>query len=217
MDPTALLLLGKNSLGGKAWSSELVLRVGADLAQAVNYFEGISEKDKSEIVCQTVLKMLEDGEKAEKEHAVESTEKEGTKVPWHDCKKVVESLLPVILELLSSKKQGTSSFSWPVFSWAAISRLFQQLRLRLPSLGCFSAAAASPAAASPAAPSASLSHLEEIAQVRELYNKVDAMLKKAQDLALQPVCLHTSSPSNNDIPLPGGLETQVGEKDTQSQ
>jgi hypothetical protein len=216
MDPTALLLLGKNSLGGKAWSSELVLRVGADLAQAVNYFEGISEKDKSEIVCQTILKMLEDGEKAEKEHAVESTEKEGTKVPWHDCKKVVESLLPVILELLSSKKQGTSSFSWPVFSWAVISRLFQQLRKRLPSLGCFSAAAAASLVAAPA-PAPSLSHLEEIAQVRELYNKVDAMLKKAQELALQPVCLHTSSPSNNDIPLPGELETQAGEKDTQSQ
>ena len=100
MDASVFLSHAKKSLGDRAWTPDLVLHVGADLAQAVNSLKNLSGKDKSELVCQTILKLLDDGEMAEKEHAAGSTGKETTKVPWDDCRNVVKNLLPKSLELI---------------------------------------------------------------------------------------------------------------------
>jgi len=96
----------KSFLGERAWSVELVLRVGTELAQAVNKYSSLTGKEKSDLVCQTILKMLEDGEKVEKELMEVSTDSGKSKVPWEDCKKVVKTLLPATLDLIVSAARG---------------------------------------------------------------------------------------------------------------
>jgi hypothetical protein len=98
--------VAKTYLGDRAWSVELVLRIGAELAQAVNKYPSLSGQKKSELVCQTILKLLEDGEKVEKGLMQESTETTNTKVPWEECKMVVRNLLPATLELIVSAARG---------------------------------------------------------------------------------------------------------------
>jgi hypothetical protein len=64
---------------------------------------------RSEQVCQTILKVLDDVEKAGKVLKEESTEKENsTKVSVDDCKNFVKNHLPVILDL---EKSCVASFS----------------------------------------------------------------------------------------------------------
>jgi hypothetical protein len=98
--------IAKSFLGDRAWSVDLVLRVGAELAQAVNKFPSLSGQEKSELVCQTILKMLEDGEKAEKERGGESTGTTNSTIPWEACKTVVKTLLPATLDLIVSAARG---------------------------------------------------------------------------------------------------------------
>ena len=93
-------------LHGHVWEASLLLRVGASLAEAVNKYPGLSGQQKSELVVQTVLRLLDDGEKAEKERLVESTEKEITRVPWEELRKTVRSLLPQTLTLIVSAARG---------------------------------------------------------------------------------------------------------------
>jgi hypothetical protein len=93
-------------VGDRAWSVDLVLRVGAELAQAVNKYPSLTGQGKSELVCQIILKLLEDAEKVEKGLMQESTETKNTKVPWEECKMVVRTLLPATLELIVSAARG---------------------------------------------------------------------------------------------------------------
>lgn len=123
MDPQKLLSFAQKSLGDKAWIPETVLRVAADLATFVNSFPNLSGKDKTHLVCQTILKMLDDVETAEKGRSVESTEKAKTIARLEECRSAV-ALLPVSLELLVSASRGKIvlkkiveglnwSWSWP--------------------------------------------------------------------------------------------------------
>ena len=167
MDPTKLLSYAQKAVGDKAWTVELVLRIGADLAAAVNSFPNLSGADKAELVCQTILKMLDDVEKVEKERSVESTEKEKTIALLEQCKVAVKTVLPVSLELMVAASRGKivlkkiqevcvwlPSLKWP--SW-------------LPSLDpCGSVIQETKQAAS---------HLEEM---RGLVAKVEALLASAK-------------------------------------
>ncbi len=124
MDPQKLLSFAQKSLGDKAWIPETVLRVAADLATFVNSFPNLSGKDKTHLVCQTILKMLDDVETAEKGRSVESTEKAKTIARLEECRSAV-ALLPVSLELLVSASRGKIvlkkiveglNWSWP-WNW----------------------------------------------------------------------------------------------------
>jgi hypothetical protein len=106
MDPTKLLSYAQKAVGDKAWTVELVLRIGADLAGCVNSFPNLSGADKTQLVCQTILKMLDDAVRVEKERLVESTEKEKTIALLEECKAAVNSALPVSLELLVAASRG---------------------------------------------------------------------------------------------------------------
>jgi hypothetical protein len=133
MDPTKLLSYAQKAVGDKAWTVELVLRIGADLAGAVNSFPNLSGKDKCQLVCQTILKMLDDVEKVERERSVESTEKEKTIALLEECRAAVKTVLPVSLELMVAVSRGKivlkkvvegcawgfSSLKWP--SWSVFS------------------------------------------------------------------------------------------------
>ncbi len=101
-----LLETAKISLGDKAWTVDLVLQIGVDLAKAVNSAKDLSGKEKSYLVCQTILTLLEHGEKADKERMAESTEKETTTIPWEACKTVVKTVLPTTLQLVISAARG---------------------------------------------------------------------------------------------------------------
>ena len=106
MDPMEFLSSSVTLFGDRKWSSENVLRFASELAQNVNSLSNISGKDKTELVCQTILKMLDDGEKAEKERAAVSTEKETTKIPWNECRTVVKNVLPTTLHLVVKASRG---------------------------------------------------------------------------------------------------------------
>lgn len=127
MDPQKLLTYAQKSLGDKAWIPETVLRVAADLATFVNSFPNLSGQDKTHLVCQTILKMLDDVETAEKERSVESTVKARTIARLEECRAAV-ALLPVSLELLVSASRGKIvlkkvveglnwSWSWSWLNW----------------------------------------------------------------------------------------------------
>jgi hypothetical protein len=96
----------KKVLGGKAWSVDIVLLVGAELAQIVNKMPGKKGSEKAELVCQTILKMLDGAVKVETEREGESTEKEKTIAQLEECKKIVTTLLPVTLTLLVAASRG---------------------------------------------------------------------------------------------------------------
>jgi hypothetical protein len=106
MDASELLSRGVAALGGKAWGVDTVLHVGAELAQVVNSLKNLSGNDKSDLVCQTILKLLDDGETAEKERLAVSTETTKTTIPWNDCRKVVKTVLPVTLDLVVKASRG---------------------------------------------------------------------------------------------------------------
>ena len=106
MDPTTVLSFAKKAVGDKAWTVELVLRIGAELAAFVNNFPNLSGKDKCQLVCQTILKMLDDVEKVERERSVESTEREKTIALLGECRAAVNVALPVSLELMVMASRG---------------------------------------------------------------------------------------------------------------
>lgn len=95
-----------DALGSRAWSVDIVLRVGAELAQCVNKIQTLSGRQKADAVLQTIQKLLEDGEKADKALRAESTVIEKTTIPWEECKMVATELLPVTLDLLIDAARG---------------------------------------------------------------------------------------------------------------
>ena len=84
----------KSFLGDRAWSPELVLRVGAGLLRDLN---GVSGGRVA--VCQIIRNLLDDAEKADKERLEGSTGTVTSIIPWDECKRAVD-LLPVVLDLL---------------------------------------------------------------------------------------------------------------------
>ncbi len=211
MDASVILSHAKKALGDKAWTVDLVLRVGADLAQSVNSLKNLSGKDKSELVCQTILKLLDDGEMAEKEHVAGSTEKVTTKVPWDDCRNVVKNLLPASLELVVKASRGEFSLlkDAPSYATAFLSRLpaipqlqsvsafFQRIRDFWGRLSlCRSVR----------------QPIENLSEVRDLVLRVEKMLKEAQALPEVKNAQQTPQPANpvpNDVLLPGELPIHV--------
>jgi hypothetical protein len=110
MDPTKLLQYAEKALGNKAWTVELVLRIGVDLASAVNSFPNLTGEDKCRLVCATIQTMIDNSEKAGIEHMEESTEKENTKARLQECRNAVKMILPVSLNLVIMASRGKIPF-----------------------------------------------------------------------------------------------------------
>jgi hypothetical protein len=205
MDASELLSLGKKALGDKVWGAEAVLHVGVELATAVNSLKNVSGADKSELVCQTILKLLDDGEKAEKALSGGSTETGKTRIPWNECRTVVKNVLPTTLHLVVKASRGEIQLpavlkNLPVpqavssclsVVWSLFERFFWK-KEGSASLDLGSAAA-SLAAAAPDVVSLveklpeAVKNLPDIAkdplaEVRELVARVEKMLKEAQAL-----------------------------------
>lgn len=234
MDASELLSLGKKALGDKVWGAEAVLHVGVELATAVNSLKNVSGADKSELVCKTILKLLDDGEKAEKELSGGSTETGKTKIPWNECRTLVNNVLPTALHLVVKASRGEIQLPPmlknlpvpPIVSscFSAVWSLFQQVFWKKEG----SASSLGPAVVSLAAEklpevSALVEKLPEVsslvkdplAEVRELVARVEKMLKEAQAL---PEVNHAKAlrlqhpllpPSHEltDVSLPGELPT----------
>jgi hypothetical protein len=143
MDPTKLLQYAEKALGNKAWTVELVLRIGVDLASAVNSFPNLTGEDKCRLVCATIQTMIDNSEKAGIEHMEESTEKENTKARLQECRNAVKMILPVSLNLVIMASRGKIPFqkvledisskpwSWTSFrSW--LTSLFSSFSLCAP-------------------------------------------------------------------------------------
>lgn len=228
MDASVFLSHAKKALGDKAWSVDRVLHVGADLAQAVNSLKNLSGKDKSELVCQTILKLLDDGEMAEKERAAGSTEKEMTKVPWGDCRNVVKTLLPVSLELIVKASRGEISLlkdAQPCMALclSRLPRLPQLPQLprmpQMPQMPWFQRVRDFCSSRFPAF-SRVVRHPinDRLSEVRELVLRVEKMLKEAQALPEVKTAQQTRQPAipvSNDVLLPGELPIHVEVSDAQ--
>jgi hypothetical protein len=186
MDASEFLNLAKKSLGDRAWSADLVLRVGVDLAQSVNSLKNLSGKDKSELVCRTILKMLDDGEMAEKEHAEVSTGKATTKIPWEECRNIAKTLLPLSLELVVKASRGEFSFEKTV-PCLPVDKVKERC---LPLLSMLPQLPALPALSSffqkkpveVLSEVVSLQNMDPLSEVRDLVLRVEKMLKEAQAL-----------------------------------
>ncbi len=107
-----LVEVGRRFVGGKQWQAALLLEVGTELAVAVNKGAGLSGEQKSQLVCQTILHLLDDAEKAEKIAQAESTVTETTIVPkelkvdWVALRNLVSTVLPVTLRLIVGAARG---------------------------------------------------------------------------------------------------------------
>jgi hypothetical protein len=234
MDASELLSLGKKALGDKLWGAEAVLHVGVELATAVNSLKNVSGADKSELVCQTILELLDDGEKAEKALSGGSTETTKTKIPWNECRTVVKNVLPTALHLVVKASRGEIQLpallkNLPVpqavsSCFSAVWSLFERVFWKKDAAASASASVslALGAVAAPGVVSL-VEKLPELAkdpllEVRELAVRVEKMLKEAQALPevrgakaekeakLQHPPL-PPSPELTAVSLPGGLPT----------
>ena len=124
-----LLAVAQKSLAGKAWSSELVLNMGVELLCAAHSLPSIPFQDKTSLVCQTILKMLDDAERAGKEHLEGSTGIMPTKAQLEECKNLVK-MLPLILDFVNKGLPGLPGMAavtqclprcLPQFSWSQLS------------------------------------------------------------------------------------------------
>ena len=232
MDPLELLSFGKKVLGNKVWNHETVVRLAIELGQHLSSFHNISGSDKTELVCQTVLKMLDDAEKAEKEHFAVSTETKTTTIPWNECRDAVKTL-PLLLQVVVKASRG--EFSFPVKNWK---NELQQWLLRL---GERVLAEARRRVASFSCMQQNVTEVfDPLSEVRELVSKVKAMIEEVNALKALPSLPVAASPSApldapaaapedpllttrhlpptpvlNDVSLPGGLETQEVKVDVQ--
>ena len=231
MDASELLSLGKKALGDKVWGAETVLRVGVELATAVNSLKNVSGADKSELVCQTILKLLDDGEKAEKELSGVSTETGKTKIPWNECRTVVKNVLPTALHLVVKASRGEIQLPAmlknlpvpPVVSscLSAVWSLFERVFLKKESAASSAASLAlGPGVVSLVEKLPELAK-DPLAEVRELVARVEKMLKEAQALPEVKAAKETKeakearlqhpplppSPELIDVSLPGELPT----------
>jgi len=127
-----LLAVAQKSLAGKAWSSEVVLNMGVELLCVAHLRPNIPFQDKTSLVCQTILKMLDDAEKAGKERLEGSTAIMPTTAQLEECKNLVK-MLPLILGFVNKGLPGLPGmavtqcvpqclprFSWPRLSFACV-------------------------------------------------------------------------------------------------
>jgi hypothetical protein len=234
MDASELLSLGKKALGDKVWGAEAVLHVGVELATAVNSLKNVSGADKSELVCQTILKLLDDGEKAEKELSGVSTERGKTKIPWNECRTVVKNVLPTTLHLVVKASRGEIQLpavmkNLPVLKnlpvpqavsscfsavWSLFERVFWK-KESAASLALRAAAAPDVVSLVEKLPEVSALAKDPLSEVRELVARVEKMLKEAQALPEVKAAKETRlqhpplppSPEPTDVSLPGELPT----------
>lgn len=194
MDPTKLVSVAQKALGDKVWNVELVLRIGVQLATVVNSFPNLSGQDKTNLVCQTILKMLDDVEKAGKEHWVESTETEKTIAHLEECKKAVQTVLPVSLELVVSasrgeivlKEQAVKYFSWCV-PFSPFVKKVQETASVVENV---------------------MKHPQEyLEEMRDLVSKVERLLSSAEAKSVSPP--QPASPESVDVSLPGVSATPL--------
>jgi hypothetical protein len=140
----------KTFVGDRGWSTDLVLKVGVDLAQAVNSAKELSGKQKCELVCQTILKVLDDGEKVEIERLGESTDSEKTKemkAKWEEYRNCVKTVLPVTLDLVISAARGQFDLGKAVQVVQAVAVGCLPWLSRIPLLSRFLGPVAAPASA----------------------------------------------------------------------
>lgn len=211
MDPMEFLSSSVTLFGDRKWSSENVLRFASELAQNVNSLSNISGKDKTELVCQTILKMLDDGEKAEKERAAVSTEKETTKIPWNECRESVK-LLPHILDLVVNASRGKLGKLGKLGNLDKLSVLVNQNCLRaalgaltslmarmpsllnlwrsLPSFSCFEKKNLTEV----------FSVQDPLSEMRTLVSKVEAILEEAKSLRQLPLPSPLPLPQDPQVP-----------------
>lgn len=230
MDPLELLSFGKKALGNKVWNHETVVHLAIELGQHLSSFHSISGSDKTELVCQTVLKMLDDAEKAEKEHFAGSTETTTTRAPWNECRDAVKTL-PLLLQVVVKASRG--EFSFPVKNWK---NELQQWLLRLMERVQAPLAEARRRLASFSCMQQNVTEVfDPLSEVRELVSKVKAMIEEVNALkglapsapapspapavAAEDPLLTTRqlppTPALNDVSLPGGLATQEVSADAQ--
>lgn len=158
----ALVSLAQRSLGNNAWSVEYVVRIGAQLAVAASLYPNLSSKDRNDLVCQTILKMLDDVEKVEKEQTKESTETEKTKFHLEECRWAVKNVLPVCLDLLAPLKVPNCLPSFPCLA-----------RLRDWFVGCKK----NPVVEAVSALGDALKHPQEyLEEMRDLVSKVEKLV-----------------------------------------
>jgi hypothetical protein len=221
MDPMEFLSSSVTLFGDRTWSSENVLRFASELAQHVNSLSNISGKDKTELVCQTILKMLDDGEKAEKERAAVSTEKETTKIPWNECRESVK-LLPHILDLVVSASRGKLGKLGKLGNLDKLSVLVNQNCLRAALVGLTSLFSRMPSFSRLQNLWSSLrsfscfekknltevfSVQDPLSEMRTLVSKVEAILEEAKSLRQLP--LPSPLPEAPQLPqLPEALQSQ---------
>lgn len=118
-----LLPAAQKFLAGKAWSSEVVLRMGVELLSVAHSLPNLSFQDKISLVSQTILRMLDDVEKAEKEHLEESTGIMPTIAQLEHYKALVHTALPVVLELSNIRLPAQCVprlGCLPCFSWGSV-------------------------------------------------------------------------------------------------
>ena len=185
MDPSTLVSMAQKSLGDRGWNVENVLRIGAELLSFVKAFPNLSSQGKIDLVCQTILKMLDDAEKAERVLKAESTGKETTIYYLEECKKTVLTVLPVTLELMSLAHTSAATLQkclpsqWPSWgSWAS----------------CFSVKAVHDTVT---AVEDALKHPQEyLEEMRDLVSKVEKLFSEASALkasALKASALNEAS------------------------
>ena len=107
-----LLAVAQKALAGKAWSSELVLNMGGELLCVAHSLPNLSFQDKTSLVCQTILKMLDDAEKAGKEHLEGSIGIMPTTAQLEECKNLVK-MLPLILDFVNKSLPGLAAAALP--------------------------------------------------------------------------------------------------------
>lgn len=125
----ALVAAATSAVGERKWCVELVLEVGVKCAEAANRLPGLSGPQKAELVCQTILTLLNDAEKADKERGAESTEKESSNVPvvdWEVCRNAVKTILPVTLTLVVSAARGKFYLEAAASAVAAVAAVASQ-------------------------------------------------------------------------------------------
>ena len=202
MDPSTLVSMAQKSLGDRGWNVENVLRIGAELLSFVKAFPNLSSQGKIDLVCQTILKMLDDAEKAERVLKAESTGKETTIYYLEECKKTVLTVLPVTLELMSLAHTSAATLQkclpsqWPSWgswgSWGPLS-------------SCFSVKAVHDTVT---AVEDALKHPQEyLEEMRDLVSKVEKLFSEAS--ALKASALNQASALKEsalkDSPLKDGI------------
>ena len=209
MDPSTLVSMAQKSLGDRGWNVENVLRIGAELLSFVKAFPNLSSQGKIDLVCQTILKMLDDAEKAERVLKAESTGKETTIYYLEECKKTVLTVLPVTLELMSLAHTSAATLQkclpsqWPSWgSWGTWG----------PLSSCFSVKAVHDTVT---AVEDALKHPQEyLEEMRDLVSKVEKLFSEASALkasalneasALKASALNQTSVLNQASALKDGI------------